>query len=140
MQLVTFPAYGTATAVWHCLRLHLCQVSSVKKLLSAGNKKRKKGISRVKEKILRTMENSPHLLPAKHRKQRWSCDQFFQFLLHNISSDILAAAFNNVVKINYCFLKNKIQSNLWQKPRKKKSQVFQEPMCTIQQSMGIYPN
>lgn len=40
-------------------------------ILVSSKQKKKKGISRVKEKILRTMENSPHLLPAKHRKQQW---------------------------------------------------------------------
>lgn len=74
MHLVTFPAHVAATAVWHCWKL---LKSPVWITLVSSQQKKKKGISRVKEKILRTMENSPHLPPAKHRKQQWQSDQLF---------------------------------------------------------------
>lgn len=95
MQLVTFPASEAARAVWHCWWLHLCEVYRLKKLLSAAKKERKKGISRVKEKILRTMENSIHLLPAKHRKQQWKNDQLFH-LYHTFLQTFLQLLSNNI--------------------------------------------
>lgn len=94
--VVTLPAYGTTTAVAALLMTSCVSSLQCEEALISSKKphtNQRKGISRLKGKNPRTIENFTHFLTAKHRKHQWECEQLFY---SHISSDILAGTFQKI--------------------------------------------
>lgn len=130
-QLVIFPAYGTARAVWHCWWLHLHEVSSVKKLSAAANKRRKRVFPEWRKRV---SEQWKIPLTSCLPNTGNSSDRVTSSSIHTTHFFRYLGSYFPItfVQRNFFFLNNNISLNFPQYPWKKKTQVSQESMYAIQ--------